>query len=191
MKYHFFAYMDRMKYIKRWGLMRNGREENIQEHSLQTAMIAHCLALIRREVFAGEADPEHIMAIAIYHDTAEVLTGDLATPVKYFNPKNKDAYQEIDKTANDKLLQMLPDELRPEYEKIISQYSDEEYRLVKAADKISAFLKCIEETKSGNTEFREAKKSLEMEIQAMKLPEADYFMQHFAGSFELSLDELG
>lgn len=99
------------------------------------------------------------MAIAIYHDTAEVLTGDLATPVKYFNPKIKDAYQEIEKTANDKLLQMLPDELRPEYEKIISQYSDEEYRLVKAADKISAFLKCIEETKSGNTEFREAKRA--------------------------------
>lgn len=191
MKYHFFAYMDRMKYIKRWGLMRNGREENIQEHSLQTAMIAHCLALIRREVFGGDTNPEHIMAIAIYHDTAEVLTGDLATPVKYFNPKIKDAYQEIEKTANDKLLQMLPDELRPEYERIIRQYSQEEYRLVKAADKISALLKCVEETKSGNTEFREAKKSLEREIQSMKLPEADYFMQHFAGSFELSLDELG
>lgn len=191
MNYHFFAYMARMKYIKRWGLMRNGREENIQEHSLQTAMIAHCLALINNRVFAGGAQPEHIMAIALYHETAEVLTGDLATPIKYFNPKIKAAYQEIEKTANDKLLQMLPEELRPDYEQLIKSHTSEEYRLVKAADKISALLKCIEETKSGNTEFREAKKSLEKEIQSMELPEADYFMRHFAGSFELSLDELG
>ena len=191
MNYHFFAYMSRMKYIKRWGLMRNGREENIQEHSLQTAMIAHCLALIHNRVLElEEVDAEHIMAIAMYHETSEVLTGDLATPIKYFNPKIKDAYKEIEHIANEKLLQMIPDELRPEYEKLISRYSAEEYVLVKAADKICAWLKCLEEIKSGNTEFREAGSSIEREIHQMRLPEVEYFLEKFGKSFELSLDEL-
>ncbi len=191
MNYHFFAYMSRMKYIKRWGLMRNGREENIQEHSLQTAMIAHCLALIHNRVLKlEEVDAEHIMAIAMYHETSEVLTGDLATPIKYFNPKIKDAYKEIEHIANEKLLQMIPDELRPEYEKLISRYSQEEYVLVKAADKICAWLKCLEEIKSGNAEFREAGSSIEREIHQMRLPEVEYFLENFGKSFELSLDEL-
>lgn len=191
MNYHFFAYMSRMKYIKRWGLMRNGREENIQEHSLQTAMIAHCLALIHNRVLGlEEVDAEHIMAIAMYHETSEVLTGDLATPIKYFNPKIKDAYKEIEHIANEKLLQMIPDELRPEYEKLISRYSAEEYVLVKAADKICAWLKCLEEIKSGNAEFREAGSSIEREIHQMQLPEVEYFLENFGKSFELSLDEL-
>ena len=190
MNYHFFAYMSRMKYIKRWGLMRNGREENIQEHSLQTAMIAHCLALINNRIFGGDVDAEHIMAIGVYHETSEVLTGDLATPIKYFNPKIKDAYKEIEHIANDKLLQMIPEELRADYEKIIDGYSQEEYRLVKAADKICALFKCVEEIKSGNMEFREAKNSIEKEITQMNIPEVEYFMTHFAPSFELTLDEL-
>lgn len=190
MKYHFFAYMARMKYIKRWGLMRNGQDENIQEHSLQTAMIAHCLALIRSRILGREIDAEHIMAIAMYHETSEVLTGDLATPIKYFNPKIKTAYKEVEHIANEKLLQMIPEELRPEYEKLITGYSAEEYELVKAADKICALLKCKEEIKSGNMEFREAGNSLEMEIRQMNLPEVEYFMEHFGESFERSLDEL-
>ncbi len=191
MKFHFFAYMARMKYIKRWGLMNSVKEENIQEHSLQTAMIAHALALISNRYFDGHVDAEHIAAIAMYHETSEVLTGDLSTPIKYFNPKIKTAYKEIEKIANEKLLQMLPDELRPEYEKLILDYTPEEYKLVKAADKICAYLKCVEEMKSGNLEFREAKNSLWHEIQKMHLAEVDYFMENFGESFELSLDSLG
>ena len=191
MNYHFFAYMSRMKYIKRWGLMRNGREENIQEHSLQTAMIAHCLALIHNRVLGlEEVDAEHIMAIAMYHETSEVLTGDLATPIKYFNPKIKDAYKEIEHIANEKLLQMIPDELRPEYEKLISRYSAEEYVLVKAADKLSAYIKCVEELKAGNLEFKKAAEQTRRALDEMKMPELDYFMTHCMESFSMTLDEL-
>ncbi len=189
---HFFAYMARMKYIQRWGLMRSVQPENIQEHSLQVAMIAHCLALVRREIFGGTVDAEHIMALAVYHDVSEVITGDLATPIKYFNPEIKEAYDKIEHVAADKLLQMLPSELQPSYrELLISEEMDkEEYRLVKAADKLSAYLKCLEEIKAGNQEFVRAEQSIRNELKKYGLAEVDYFLEHFVSSFNLTLDEL-
>lgn len=189
---HFFAYMARMKYIQRWGLMRSVQPENIQEHSLQVAMIAHCLALVRREIFGGTVDAEHIMALAVYHDVSEVITGDLATPIKYFNPEIKEAYDKIEHVAADKLLQMLPSELQPSYrELLISEEMDkEEYRLVKAADKLSAYLKCLEEIKAGNQEFVRAEQSIRSELKKYGLAEVDFFLEHFVHSFNLTLDEL-
>ncbi|MBQ7063512.1 MAG: 5'-deoxynucleotidase [Firmicutes bacterium] len=190
MKYHFFAYMARMKHIKRWGLMNNDKEENIQEHSLQVAMIAHALALITNRIYGGGVDAEHIMAIAVYHETSEVLTGDLSTPIKYYNPKIKTAYKEIERIADEKLLGMIPEELRPDYEELIIGHTDEEYRLVKAADKICAYLKCVEELKTGNLEFKQAKASILAEIERMNIPAVGYFMEKFEPSFGLTLDEL-
>lgn len=190
MKSHFFAYMARMKYIKRWGLMRSSEEENIQEHSLQTAMIAHALALISNRIFGGHTDPEHIMAIAAYHETSEVITGDLPTPIKYFNPQIKEAYKDIEEVANEKLLRMIPEELRDDYAALMIHHGDEEYRLVKAADKICAYLKAVSEVRSGNAEFTDAKETLMDEINRMNLPEVKYFMEHFASSFELTLDQM-
>ena len=191
--YHFFGYMARMKYIKRWGLMRNTREENIQEHSLQTAMIAHALALIKNKLFGGGVDAEHVMALAVYHEAGEVITGDLATPIKYFSPEIRTAYKDIERVAEDKLTGMLPDALRSEYEALILHREDdaEAYAIVKAADKICAYLKCVEELSAGNTEFTQAKKTIEKAIKKMDRPEVKYFMETFVPSFSLSLDEMG
>ena len=189
--YHFFGYLARMKHIRRWGLMRNTRDENIQEHSLQAAMIAHALAVIKNKLFGGNVDAERVMALAVYHEVGEVITGDLATPIKYFNPEIKNAYKEIERVAEDKLLHMLPDELRGEYEPLIRQREDDEaHAIVKAADKICAYLKCVEEMTAGNTEFAKAQKTLKKTIDGMKRPEVDYFMKTFVPSFELTLDEL-
>lgn len=191
--YHFFGYMARMKYIKRWGLMRNTREENIQEHSLQTAMIAHALALIKNKLFGGGVDAEHVMALAVYHEAGEVITGDLATPIKYFSPEIRAAYKDIERVAEDKLTGMLPDALRGEFEALILRREDdaEAYAIVKAADKICAYLKCVEELSAGNTEFTQAKKTIEKAIKKMDRPEVKYFMETFVPSFSLSLDEMG
>ena len=191
--YHFFGYMARMKYIKRWGLMRNTREENIQEHSLQTAMIAHALALIKNKLFGGSVDAEHVMALAVYHEAGEVITGDLATPIKYFSPEIRSAYKNIEQIAEDKLTGMLPDALRGEFEALILRREDdaEAYAIVKAADKLCAYLKCVEELSAGNTEFAKAKKTIEKTISKMDRPEVKYFMDTFVPSFELSLDEMG
>jgi 5'-deoxynucleotidase len=188
---HFFAYLARMKFIQRWGLMRNVRPENIQEHSLQVAMIAHGLALIRNRRFGGDIDPRHVALVALYHDIGEVITGDLATPIKYFNPDIKSAYDTIEVTARHKLLAMLPSELRPDYESLI--FTDEdasEWRIVKAADRICAYVKCLEELKAGNREFARAEKTIKKAIDAIDLPEVQYFMKHFVPSFVLTLDEL-
>lgn len=191
MKFHFFAYMARMKYIKRWGLMRSFEEENIMEHSLQTAMIAHALALISKRIYGNEQiNPEHIMAIAAYHETSEVMTGDLPTPVKYFNPEIKNAYKDIEAMANEKLLNMLPEELTGDYRELLAAHESSEYVLVKAADKIGAYLKCVQEIRSGNPEFRDAGESLRKEIESSPLAEVRYFMEHFAPSFQLSLDQM-
>ena len=189
---HFFAYLSRMKHIKRWGLMRNTQEENIQEHSLQTAMIAHALAVIRNRFFEGGVNPERIMAFAVYHEAGEVITGDLATPIKYFNPEIKTAYKQIEALAVDKLLQMLPEELRDDYAGLLELQSADgtEYAIVKAADKICAYLKCVEELKAGNGEFKKAKASIEKELKACPLEEVKYFMREFTPSFGLTLDEL-
>lgn len=187
---HFFAYIFRMKYIKRWGLMKNVEEENIQEHSLCVAMIAHALALIENKYYGGNLDPEHIMALAAFHETGEVITGDLATPIKYFNQKINGAYKEIEGMAEDKMLSFLPDDFKEEYEKIIKHEDNPDYIYVKAADRIAAYIKCIEEEKSGNREFATARNTIKSSIREMKLPAADYFMKEFVPSFSLTLDEL-
>jgi 5'-deoxynucleotidase len=189
---HFFAYLARMKFIQRWGLMRNVRQENIQEHSLQTAMIAHNLAIIKNKWFGGSVDPQRVLLLGVYHEASEVITGDLATPIKYFNPEIKKAYKEIEKVANNRLLSMLPDELRPDYESVLipGEEDEEHWKIVKAADKLCAYLKCIEELKAGNTEFSKAEKTIHRDLVKMNRPEVEYFMEHFLPSFHLTLDEL-
>ena len=189
---HFFAYLARMKFIQRWGLMRNTRAENIQEHSLQVAMVAHALAATRNRVFGGSVDARQVLALGVYHDVAEVITGDLATPIKYFNPEIKTAFQKIERVAGSRLFAMIPDELQPEYRALLfEQDADEEaLKLVKAADKICAYLKCLEELKAGNQEFEQAQKAIEAELKALDLPEVGYFMERFVPSFSLTLDEL-
>lgn len=192
MKSHFFAYLARMRLIKRWGLMRNNHPENIQEHSLQVAMIAHNLAIINNEIYGGNLDANRVTTLAIYHDASEVITGDLATPIKYFNPEIKKAYKEIEQIANDKLYSMLPEKIRLAYQPIFfAQEEDGEvWQIIKAADKIAAYLKCLEELKDGNQEFSQAKESIAADIMAFGLPEVDYFMETFVPSFSLTLDEL-
>ena len=190
--FHFFSYMARMKHIKRWGLMRNTREENIQEHSLQTAMIAHALALIKNRMFGGNVNAERVLALAVYHEAGEVITGDLATPIKYFNPEIKMAYKQIERVAEEKLVDMLPEALKGDYESLIldRDAEGELYAIVKAADKICAYLKCVEELSAGNSEFEKAKNAIEKTIKEMDRPEVNYFMETFVPSFELTLDEL-
>lgn len=192
MKSHFFAYMARMKHIKRWGIMRNTIEENIQEHSLQTAMIAHALALIKNKLFGGDVNPERIMALAVYHEASEVITGDLPTPIKYFNPKIKQEYKKIEAIASDVIWNMLPEELKPDYDVLIKSQEDEaeNHKIMKASDKICAYIKCIEELKTGNDGFSKAKETLEKDIKGLNMQEVDYFMDTFIDSFDLTLDEL-
>ena len=188
---HFFAYLARMKFIQRWSLMRNVRAENIQEHSLQVAMIGHALAYLRNTKFGGSVDVGRVVMLALYHDVGEVITGDLATPIKYFNPTIKSAYDEIDVVARDKLLDMLPEQMRGEYQQYMSaEETSEEWKLVKAADRICAYLKCVEELKAGNTEFAKAEKAVEAAVKKLGLPEVQYFMKTFVPSFSLTLDEL-
>ncbi len=189
---HFFAYLARMKFIQRWGLMRNVRQENIQEHSLQTAMIAHNLALIRNKFFGGNVDPLRVLLLAVYHEAGEVITGDLATPIKYFNPEIKKAYKDIEKVANSRLLAMLPEQLKSDYESILmpGPEDEEHWKIVKAADKICAYLKCIEELKAGNLEFSKAEKTIHRDLNSLNRPEVEYFMDKFLPSFYLTLDEL-
>lgn len=191
MAHHFFAYMNRMKYIRRWGLMRNTQVENDMEHSLQTAMIAHGIALIGIKRFDREYDAEHIMALAVYHDASEVITGDLPTPIKHNNPVIKDEYHRLESIANQRLLAMLPEDLREEYIPLIdADENTPEWKIVKAADRISAYIKCVEERKAGNREFIEAEMSTLAAIRADALPEVQVFMEQFAPGFALSLDEI-
>ena len=187
---HFFAYMARMKYIRRWSLMKNSTAENVQEHTTQTAMIAHCLALISNRLYNGRLDENKAALLALYHEAGEVLTGDLPTPVKYFNPEIKAAYKNIEAVAEQRLLTALPQELRSDYEALVVQRDSPERRIVKYADKISAYLKCVEELRCGNNEFSHAATSIKAEIEAYGAPEVYYFMRQFAPSFALTLDEL-
>ena len=189
---HFFAYLSRMKFIRRWGLMHSAYPENIQEHSLRVAQIAHALAIIRNRVFGGRVNPDRAVAVAIYHDASEVLTGDLPTPVKNFNPEIKRAYQSIEAAAKEKLLGMIPDALRADYEPLFGGGDNDTYReLVRAADKICAYIKCLEELSAGNHEFAKAEKALRASVDTLDLPEVRYFMETFTPSFRLTLDELG
>jgi 5'-deoxynucleotidase len=190
---HFFAYLARMKFIHRWGLMRNTRAENIQEHSLQVAMVAHALALLHNERVARVAiDPERTALLAVFHDVDEVITGDLPTPVKYFNPQVREAVGELAGVARSKLLGMLPPELRPHYQPLLKAEAPdaEAWRLVKHADKICAYLKCVEEGKAGNREFERAEATLVRTIQETGDPDVQRFMAMFVPSFTLTLDEL-
>lgn len=187
----FFAFLNRMKYIQRWSLMRSTVPENISEHSQQVAMIGHCLGVINNAVFGGDVSPDAVCTIAVFHEASEVITGDLPTPIKYYNMSLNSAYKELEDIAEDKLLSYLPEELREYYIDIIKpDISSYEYRLVKAADKICAFIKCIDELKAGNTEFRKAKASIEKEIARFNIPEVKYFLDNFLDAFSLSLDEL-
>lgn len=188
---HFFAYLSRMKFIQRWNLMRNTQPENIQEHSLQVAMIAHGLALLRNREFGGEVNPERVAVLAMFHDVGEVITGDLATPIKYFNPAIKESYNAIDEVARTKLLGMIPKGLRADYKGLLfADESTEEWKLVKAADRICAYVKCLEELKAGNREFAKAEKTIKRAIDAIDVPEVKVFMQRYVPSFVLTLDEL-
>ena len=188
---HFFAYLEKMKFIKRWGLMRNTFDENIQEHSYQVATIAHALALIRREVFNRPVDIEQVLARALYHDISEVITGDMATPIKTFNPRISEVFGELEEMANQRLLGMIPEELREQYEPHImpDEKADSE-ELITAADRISSYIKCITEIKMGNSEFSKAIDTVKGKIEDLHMPEADYFMERFIPSFSLTLDEL-
>ncbi len=188
---HFFAYMARMKLIRRWGLMRNTQQENDAEHAAQVAMIAHALAALHNARFGGSIDAGQVAALGLYHDASEVLTGDLATPIKYFNPEIKTAYQRIEGVAAQKLLDMLPEDMRGAYAPLLTPDTQAlAWRFVKAADRIAAYLKCVEELRAGNEEFAQAERSILVSIQAIDLPEVDVFMREFVPSFSLSLDQL-
>lgn len=187
----FFALISRMRYINRWGLMRNTFQENIQEHSHMVAVLAHALAVIRRDVFGGDVDPGEAAVLALYHDAPEILTGDLPTPVKYDNPEIQTAYKAVEAVAARKLLELLPRELRPTYAPLLDEDPNHPlHPLVKAADKLSAYIKCVEEIKAGNHEFQQAAQQTRKSLEDMRLPELDYFMEHFLPAFELTLDEL-
>ena len=184
----FYAMMSRMKNIYRWGLMRNTRRENLSEHSLEVAQIAHALAVINRKRLNGTANPQFVATVAMYHDTSEIITGDMPTPIKYYNSEIKAAYKQIEATAEKQLLDMLPEDFKEEFNDI---YNPDEltHRLVKAADKLSALIKCIEELNMGNREFMVAEKTIRKAIVDMNAPEANIFLEEFIPSFELSLDE--
>lgn len=187
---HFFAYINRMRFIQRWALMRNSYSENIQEHSHQVAVLAHALAVIRNRYFGGQVDAGAVAAAALYHDAAEILTGDMPTPIKYYNPEIRDAYKKVERVAEKKLLAMLPSELQPDYDELLHPVDEEIETLVKAADKLAAHIKCLEELKAGNDEFGRAAEQTAAALREMALPEVAYFTEHFLPSFRLTLDEL-
>lgn len=187
----FFALISRMRYIGRWGLMRSSIQENVQEHSHMVAVFAHALGVVRRDVFGTPCDPDRLASMALFHDASEILTGDLPTPVKYHSGEITEAYHAIEDLASKKLVEMLPEELRGAYEPLLCGGSGGDAELVKAADRLSAYVKCIEERKAGNNEFLSAEKQTLERIRAMHLPEADYFIEKFIPAFERNLDELG
>jgi 5'-deoxynucleotidase len=191
MRYDFYAYLDRMKYIRRWQLMRSQRDENIMEHSQSVAMLAHALAVIRNKLYGGNVNVEKTVLYAMYHEISEVLTGDLPTPIKYHNRNIQAAYKDLERSAAEKMAEMLPDELKSELSPcILADEDSEEYKVVKAADRLSAYIKCLEELRAGNGEFEKAKKSIEEDLHSRNLPEVEYFFAHFIESFSLTLDEL-
>ncbi len=190
MSYDFFAYISRMKYIARWSLMRSTVQENVQEHSHMVAVLAHALGLIRRDVFGHDCDPDTLAAAALYHDAPEILTGDLPSPIKYHSSDIKRAYDEVERLAVEKLLLELPEALRPAYRALLS-VSPETHEMVKAADRLSAYIKCVEERKAGNHEFLSAEASSRQKLEELHMPEMDYFLEHFLPGIEKTLDELG
>jgi len=187
--YPFFAFMKRMKYVRRWSLMRNSQDENLLEHSHETAMLAHALAVIGNKYFGKNYDVDRTAVLALYHDSTEIITGDMPTPVKYANNELRTAYKNIEANAAETILSMLPDELCEDYRGLVSGDDSEEYRLVKYADKLSAYVKCVEERKTGSTEFLKAEKSILKELEYIESPELRFFMERFLPAYELSLDE--
>jgi 5'-deoxynucleotidase len=191
MSYSFFAYIFRMRYIARWALMRNTRTENVEEHSYEVAVLSHALAVIGRDVFGKDLDPDRAAVYALFHDAPEIVTGDMPTPIKYFNPEIKTAYRQVEAVAQNKLLSMLPPELVPAYEPLVRESDDTVRPYVKAADKLSAWLKCQEELKAGNTEFKRAADETLAALEAMGMEEVNWFMDQLGGAFQLTLDDLG
>lgn len=194
----FFAMLHRMRHIRRWSLMRNTQSENIQEHSLEVAYLAHALALLRRHLCPDAQylpSPERCVMLALYHDASEMITGDLPTPVKYFNPVLRDAFKDMEKEAERQLLAGVPEAIRKDYAPILCPDTEdpevrEALRIVKAADTLSAYIKCLDERRAGNTEFKDAEQSIREKLSSYELPELDWFMEHTLPSFELTLDEL-
>lgn len=191
-KSHFFAHLSRLKLINRWPLMRNVRTENVSEHSLQVAFVAHALAIIKNKRFNGNVNPERIALLAMYHDASEVITGDLPTPTKYYNPQITSEYKKLEKIAQNKLINMLPKELQDDFRSLIDDdfYAEQEKNIVKQADALCAYLKTIEELSAGNNEFRLAEQRLKKTLSERSSPEMDYFLGVFVPSFSLSLDEI-
>ena len=191
MRYCFFALISRMRNITRWSLMRNTIIENVQEHSHIVAVIAHALAVIRRDIFGCNADPGEVAAAALFHDASEIFTGDMPTPIKYHDPDIMNAYKRVESVASRKLISALPAEMRPAYLPLLSPCEgDGVAALVKAADKLAAYVKCLEELKTGNLEFRLAAEQSRQKLAALGMPEVEYFIEHFIPAFELTLDEL-
>ncbi|MFG6351513.1 MAG: 5'-deoxynucleotidase [Oscillospiraceae bacterium] len=190
MNHNFFAYIFRMRHIARWALMRNTRTENVEEHSYEAAVLAHALAVIGRDVFHKGLDPDKIAVAARFQDEPEIKTGEMPTHIKYYNPSLKDAYQQVEAAAQDKLLSMLPPELTPAYEPLVRESDPGVRRYVKAADKLSAYIKCVEELKAGNAEFKKAAEQTRTALEEMGMEELDWFMERFLPAFSLTLDEL-
>ena len=188
---NFYAMLSRMKYINRWGLMRNTITENIAEHSLETAIVAHSLAIIGNKYFGKNIDANRVTVLAMFHDSTEIITGDLPTPVKYFAPDIREAYKKVEETAANNLLNGVPDKLRDEYEGILKENEEERklWKYVKAADKISALIKCVEEKRMGNLDFEQAEKATLAHIEELNMEEADYFVENFLPAYSLTLDE--
>lgn len=190
MNYSFYALISRMKNITRWSLMRNSFNENVQEHSHMVAVIAHSLAVIRQEIYGIPCNAERAAAVALFHDASEIFTGDMPTPIKYFNPEIMTAYKQVEEIASEKLLKTLPEEIQKPYRELLMCEEENIEAIVKAADKLSAYIKCLEELKSGSEEFKQAAEQTLNKLKALNMPEVDYFMENFIPAFELTLDEL-
>lgn len=190
---HFYAMLSRMKYINRWGLMRNTRNENLCEHSLEVAFVAHALGIINNEVYGGNINAERLAILGMYHDVTEIITGDMPTPVKYYNPVIRNAYKEVEKVAGKQMLSGLSPEIRDRYESVLTETEEEKelWKYVKAADKISAYIKCLEERKTGNMDFADAEQIIYKAITDMHMDEVDYFMKEYIPAYMLTLDESG
>lgn len=191
MKSSFLALIFRQKHIKRWGLMRSSEPEDLQQHAAETAYVAHILALIKNNIYGGNVNPERVATLALYHDVPEIFTGDLPTPVKYFSPEMRKSYAEIEKTAVDNLISKLPEDLKGDIAPYLSESgTEEEIKLVKTADKLCAYIKCISEEYNGNPEFQQAKAATERSLEKLASPELDYFKEHFLAAFSSPLDDM-
>ena len=192
MNSHFYAFLSRMKYINRWALMRNTNEETLSQHSHEVAAVAYAICVIGNKRYGKNYNCERASLLGLYHDMPEILTGDMPTPVKYFNPEIKEAYKKVEKVAAEKLLDTLPEDLREDFDFLFNKKDEDRelWRIIKAADKISALIKCIEERKAGNMEFAKAEASTLESVKEMNMPEADDFINEFLPGFELTLDQL-